>query len=429
VAGKADVASHLAERRDILSRFFSSWGAPTLDESERRSLLADYFIAAKLGNTNRVGSSESLFVAPRRANSNRPTILVIGRHDSLDLASAPPAAVADSGIVGPGVASRVGPTIAFAEGVRAANTLTEDDPVNVRYLSLGAGEQLSALPPSLWEDIDVAYLTNAVVWSPHHPTLTTGSRGRLVAEVSLAANESINDYVAAGAVRNPLTTLTKILGELRDGKGRIAIDGFYDRALKPDSAARSSFTRDEHDADAWVQHVSIPRPAGSISALERATVWPGVSVLSVSSDPTDGQTASATAKATIALYLVADQRHIEIEQAFRTWFADRAPADLRPTVHVIESSRPYRCAPDNRAVEAQTRAAYRLFNRQPILVPGGGPPGAGEAAFLLSAPVGFAGVSSPTATYGSLAESLPWTHFDAGAALAAETCLQLRRRA
>ena len=402
---------------------------PTIDDSERRSLLSDYFAAAKLGDVSRVGSGDSLFVEPRRANPDRATVLVLGRHDCADLGTPERARIGEAGLIGPGVASQVGPLLAFSEGVQAAaKTTAADNKLNVRFLSLGPNDTLASVPAEILEGIDLAYLTNAVVWSPHQPTITTGSRGEVVAELTLSGGDSINDFIAAGAVRSPLTTLTHILGDLRDSNGRISLDGFYNRATPPSPASRSDLERDHHDPDAWSAHLGLARPGGKLSSLERASLWPTVNVLSVTTDIENDQTAPGRATATVAFYLVPDQRHAEVEYALRSWFMERAPEDLRPAVHMVRSSRPYRCAPDNRAVAAQARAAYRLFNRQPILVPAGGPSGAGEIALALDAPIGFAGIAPPSTSYGGSSESLSWSHFEAGAALAAETCIQLRRR-
>lgn len=362
-------------------------------------------------------------------SGQRAKVLVVGRHDVADLGTATAGTASAGSSIGPGLASRLGPTVAFSEGFQAARTLTVEDPVNIEFLSLGPGDTFADVATAVFTgNVDGVYLTNATHWSPDHPTLTVGARGQLVAELTLAAGSPIDDFTVSGATRNPLTKMTQLLGELRDARGRIVLPGFYERAQAPDSGVRAALTADNHDANAWADTLNIARPSGGLSSLERASLWPGVSVLSIVTDVNDGRTAPGAVTATIGIYLVPDQRHVEVERSLRNWFQTSAPADLHPSMKLTSSSRPFRAAPDSLPVQAQARAAFRLFGRHPVLVAAGGAPGSGETAFAIGAPVGFAGIARPSSSIGTVAEALSWAEFDGGVALAAETSLQLRRK-
>lgn len=295
-------------------------------------------------------------------------------------------------------------------------------------LSLGEGDTFSSIAPTLFlGHIDAVVVTSAANWDASYPTITTGSRGELVAQLSLSGGANIDDYLTSGALRNPLTTMMQILGELRDDRGRIVLPGFYERAQAPDPAVRSAWSVEDFDANAWTNDLGAPAPTERLSSLERASLWPGVSVLAVNSADSDGRNTPSSATAVLALYLVPDQRHAEVEAALRTWFIEQAPDDLLPQVAIQAASRPYRAAPDSAVVAAQARAAYRLHGRRPVLVPAGGPAGSGEVAFGAGAPVAFAGMAPPSVGYGTVSELVPWEQFDAAVAMAAETLLQLRR--
>lgn len=428
MAGKADVQTHLNHRRRTLTSFFGEWASERLTPDERTALLEGYFSGADLGEARRVGSGHSLYVVPGTIDARRPNILVVGRHDIGDLTAASARRAAEASLVGPGTASRVGPTIAFAEGLQAARSLTVEDPINVTFLSLGEGDSFGDVAPGLFTgNIDAVFLTDALTWSPHHPTLTTGARGQLSVQLTLDAGSSVSDYPMSGALRNPLTKMTQILSSIRNADGRIVLSGFYERAHAPDAGVRAALHADGHDPNDWAEHLGVSRPGGGLSALERSTLWPGFSVLAIETDTNDGRTAPASVTATVGLYLVPDQRHAEIERSLRDWFVAEAPADLNPSVKVLSSTRPFRSAPECLPVAAQARAAFRLYGRHPILVPAGGPAGAGEIAFAIGAPVGFAGITRPSASFGTQTEHLAWSHFEAGVEMAAETALQLRR--
>lgn len=427
VAAKADVPTHLNERRATLGSLFTEWAHDELGADDRADLLENYLKECDFGEVQRVGNGHSLYAGAESAGPGRATVLVIGRHDVGDLADTD-TITPDASLVGPGVAGRVGPTVAFAEGALAARRLVGDGPVNLNFLSLGEGDEFAGVASVLpSRPVDAAYLTNAISWSPHHPTLTIGSRGRLLVQLTLDAGHSVDDFSTSGAFRNPLTKMTQLLGSLRDTNGRIALPGFYDRAHPPDTRVRAAMYDDGHDPDEWAGHLLIARPEGGLSALERATMWPGVSVLGMEQHDNAPESAPGSVTATVAFYLVPDQRPVEIERSVREWFLAACPDDLRPAITVLAAHRPWRCEPETRAVVAQRMAALRLFGNRPIDVPAGGGAGAGEIAFALGAPVAFAGIAPPSRSLGTRRESLSWSHFDAGVELAAETCLQLRR--
>ena len=96
-------------------------------------------------------------------------------------------------------------------------------------------------------------------------------------------------------------------------------------------------------------------------------------------------------------------------------------------MRIVNAARPYRADHESVVIQAQSRAAYRLYGRYPVSVSAGGPPGSGELCFAAGVPVGFAGIAQPTRGTLTLDERLPRVEFDAGVAMAAETCLQLRR--
>ncbi len=428
MAGKADVQTHLNLRRPSIEGLFSDWSASDLSSGDRLDVIESYFKASEIGEIQRAASGNSIHVSPTGIDAKRANIMIVGRHDVADLSEGSAAVTTGGALVGPGVASRLGPTVAFAEGFLAARSLTVNGPINASFVSLGPGDSLSDVTAALFTgNLDAVYLTDAVSWNPHHPTITVGSRGRLVVELHLDAGQPSNDFITAGAVRNPLAKMTQILGAIRNERGQIAVPGFYDRALTPDPELRAALADDDYNANEWSEHLGVARFNSGLSTLERASLWPGASVLGLEAAPQDGSRMPTSVKATLALYMVPDQRHAEIERSLRTWFINQAPAELHPSMKVLASSRPWRCDPDSLPVAAQARAAFQLHGRHPVPVAAGGPSGAGEVAFAVGVPIGFAGIARPSTSWGTQAESLSWTHFDAGVALAAETCLQLRR--
>lgn len=429
MSAKADVTGYLDRRAPKIAGAIAAWTDSDETAGPRSAVVESYFENANLGDTQRIGAN-SLYVERCRAPEGAPTVLVIGNHDTSDLVpgiSGP--AHAEAGYVGAGVGSRFGPSVAFLEGFKASLEGGLEEPINFKMLSVGQDERLDTNLGSIaTDDIDAVFFTNAISWDPLYPTITTGARGRLLAEITITAGRAVNDVVFAGAVRNPLNRLSALLGSLRDDKGKIAIPGFYHRAQPPNAEIRSQMRRDDFDPDAWLTGLDLSRPGGSLSALERATLWPVVSIMGVTTDDANLHTTPASASAQLAIYLVPDQRPVEIEAALRSWVESRVPANMSASVSLLSMARPYRSSSEQQVVAAQSRAASRVHGRSAILVPGGGAIGAGEVHFLTGAPVGFAGICGPQHGYGSTHEALPEDLLERAIAHAAETCLQLPRR-
>lgn len=360
------------------------------------SVVEQYFEAANLGDTWLDG--DMVFTERVRAGADAPNVLVIGAHDLPASADRGEYVGADATAVrSPGIASRFGPLVAFVDGFKAALNVAFDEPVNIAFASLGGQTRPeSAIDAGPMDDLDAVFLTSSVCWDPHQPTLTTGSRGRLILDVELRGGRAVDDATFAGAVRNPLNKLVEILGTIRDDRGRITIPGFYHRAAPPNEQERAALTSNGHDPDAWGDRLDVSRPRGALSATERATLWPVVSISDLRTDGTPHTLTPASATATLSLYLVPDQRPVEIEAAVRSWIESRVPADLASSVTLVSMDRPYRSAPGQQAVAAQARALTRVHGRPPVLVPGGGVYGAGELHFASGAPVGFAGICGPS---------------------------------
>ena len=422
VPASTDVSGHLDRNYAALRATFFEW-ARSAPLDDRTDIVEQYFTQLNVGDTERIGAS-SIATDRQRAGADAPSVLVIGNHDVADLtpANAPTAAATPDELRGPGTGRLLGATMAFLEGFKAA-VMTGSEPVNLQAISIGPGDDASSLIEShITGPVDVVVLTDAVSWDPAAPTITIGSRGRLEATITLTANRPINDAAYAGASLNPLNRLVDMMASLRNAKGRIVLDEFYTRAHRPQRDALASLAGTQ-----WVDAIGGSVPSGSLEPIDRATQWPVFSLLDVRSDGDDGSSpASATAR--MALYLVPDQRPVDIERALRAWVHDQTPDSLSASLRIDSSARPYRLEPDSDALAAHTRALKKVHGRQPVAVPAGGAIGAGDIHYATAAPVLFAGIAGPHQRWGSADERLTPELLEQGVAVAAELCLQLPRR-
>ncbi|MEM7092892.1 MAG: hypothetical protein AAF567_07810 [Actinomycetota bacterium] len=384
---------------------------------DRTPVLEEYFHSTRVGDTRRVGDA-SVLADRRRPDANR-TVLVLGSHDTHTLTQTDAAASDQSELRGAGTGRLIGSTIACLEGFKASPAAAD---LSLMALSVGPGDEaldlIQRYGPS---HPDVIVMTDAVSWSQDPPAITTGSRGRIEATITITAGSPVNDTAYAGASLNPLNRLVEVIADLRDQRGRISLPGFYDRAHRPDRSSLAGLV----DAT-WPERLGVGAPTGTISPIERATQWPVVNLLGIDSAGPNGSTpGSATAR--LAIYLVADQRPVEVERALRTWLTQAVPAPLTSALRVDSSARPYRSDVEGPAGIAQRRAVERVTGTDPVLVPGGGAIGAGEIHFTTGVPVLFAGIIGPNQRWGTTAETLDMRLLDQGTAVASELFVQLAR--
>ena len=365
-------------------------------------LLRDGLESLGFGRAQLVGASSLLLRGPR---TGQLAITIIGSHDLSGLTP-----VASSGslskaeaVRGPGVGSRAGGILAATAGLTG---LTQEVSATVDVLSLGPGDTPAAVATKdhLGEP-DLILFTDAIAWDPSLPTITLGCRGRLEAEITVAAPARVHDAAYGGAALNPLNRLVEMLGQLRGHRGRVGLPGFYERAEPPSREALA-----EAMSDDWLDVLGASRPSGSVSGLERATQWPVVSVLDVHTDAHEAS-APRSATAAIAFSLVPHQRPVEVERTLRAWVADHTPATLKSSVRVTRSARPLRLE-RTVPVRALARALMQVHGRSPVPVPAGGTIGAGELAFRFGAPVVFGGLIGPGQRHSTTDEVLDFAVFE-----------------
>ena len=336
-----------------------------------------------------------MVVAHAKANRrDAPHVLFYGHYDvqpadPLDLWETDPFAPRIVGegearqIVARGVADDKGQLMTFVEACRAFHE-TGGLPCNVTILFEGEEETGSpSLPGFLAANkaelaADVALVCDTSMWDKTTPAITTMLRGLLLEEIVVkAAVRDLHSGMFGGPVTNPIHVLSRIVADLHDDKGRIALPGFYDGVDElPDEVAEQwrALPFDEH---AFLANVGLSEPAGEEdrSVLEKIWSRPTCDVNGI----VGGYTAKgsktvlpAEASAKFSFRLVGRQNPEKIVEAFRAFVKARVPSDCRVEFIPHGASGALQLPIASEALTRARRALAAEWEKEPVLAGCGG---------------------------------------------------------
>jgi acetylornithine deacetylase/succinyl-diaminopimelate desuccinylase-like protein len=288
----------------------------------------------------------------RGAGEGKPHVLFYGHYDvqPVDPLSLwerdpfDPAIVTDNGearIRARGASDDKGQLMTFLEAARAWMAAAGALPVNVTVLLEGEEESASpSLVPFLAENadelkVDVALVCDTDMWDANTPAIAASLRGLLYEEVLIeAANRDLHSGHYGSAARNPIHVLVRILADLRDGTGRIAIPGFYDGVREVSPEQNAQWDALGFDPAKFLGEIGLSEPAGErgYSVLEQVWARPTAEVNGIHGGYTGEGSKTvipAQASAKVSFRLVGDQDPNAIREAFRAFVTERLPPDCR----------------------------------------------------------------------------------------------------
>ena len=101
------------------------------------------------------------------------------------------------------------------------------------------------------------------MWDRSTPAITIALRGIAAEEVILTgANRDLHSGLYGGLAVNPIHVLSKILSELHDDTGAVAIPGFYDGVEELPQELADQWHELKFDGGAFLREVGLTTPAG-----------------------------------------------------------------------------------------------------------------------------------------------------------------------
>jgi acetylornithine deacetylase/succinyl-diaminopimelate desuccinylase-like protein len=344
-----------------------------------------------------------------------PTVLVYGHHDvqpvePLDEWHAPPfePVERDGQLLGRGASDDKGQVLLHTLGLRAclAASAAGAPPVSLKLLIEGEEESGSPHVADLLRSradrlsCDVIVISDTTMWAADVPSMCTGMRGLIDAQIDLrGADTDVHSGSFGGGVPNPLHALATLLAGLHDDQGRVTLPGFYDAVLPLTDAERALFARLPFDEKAWLADAGDSQATAGeagYTTLERVWARPTAEVNGLwggHTGPGAKTIVPSQGHAKVSFRLVANQEPADIAVALREYVAARTPPGIEATVTFGGPGvRPAFSPLHSPGVQAAKRAMERAFGREVLFTREGGSGPEADLADILGAPLVFVAV-------------------------------------
>ena len=323
----------------------------------------------------------------------KPTVLFYGHYDvqpvdPVDLwrhAPFEPTLEGDN-LVARGATDDKGQSFAHLKAVETLLAERGELPVNVKFIVEGEEESGGeAIEEFVNEDggrrlaADAVVISDSSMLGPGRPSMLAGLRGMCYLELKVTGpNRDLHSGTFGGAVENPLNALATILGKLKDpSTGRIQIPGFYDGVRELSEDERDEMAALPFDAAGYARELGISEPRGEagFTTFERIGVRPTCDVNGIW-----GGYQGAGAKtvlpshggAKVSMRLVPDQDPDDIEEKFRRFVEEIAPAGVEVEIEAHHGAYPVLIEAQGPIAEAALKAMEEIWGAPPVRTREGG---------------------------------------------------------
>jgi acetylornithine deacetylase/succinyl-diaminopimelate desuccinylase-like protein len=329
-------------------------------------------------------------VAEWRGAPGAPTVLIYGHYDvqppePLDQWESPPfvGTIRNGRLYARGAADDKGQVWIHVRALAATLASRGALPVNLVMMVEGEEEVGSpSLPGFLAAHrerlaCDYVVISDTVMYAPGIPSILTSMRGLAYFEIAAqSAPGDLHSGQYGGVAPNAAMGLVKLLADLVDDEGRVAIGGFYDDVRAPTAARRREITSLPFDSDGVAAAAGLDALTGEsgYSPLERMWLRPTCEVNGISGGYA-GEGAKtiipAAALAKVSFRLVPDQTPEGVERLLRLHLQNVVARGVRFDVRRLSAGRPW-TQDSGIAVGAARRALAGAFEHEAVLGGAGG---------------------------------------------------------
>ncbi len=250
---------HLEGLRELLRiPSISSSPAHAADIRRAANFLCDELKRAGLDSVKTIeGNGHPIVYAEWLQAPGKPTLILYGHYDvqppdPLEEWLSPPfePTVRGENLYARGAVDDKGQTYLILKAIEGLLAVRGSLPINVKFLIEGEEETDGGVLRSYLEDnganlgADAALVCDTDMFEPGLPTLTTGLRGLVYAEIEVRGPRTdLHSGMYGGVAPNPFQGLAEILTGLKNRDGRVLIPDFYDQVAEPTEAEREAWAR------------------------------------------------------------------------------------------------------------------------------------------------------------------------------------------
>ena len=325
------------------------------------------------------------------AAKDKPTALIYGHYDvqpvdPVELWTSPPfkAEVRNGNIYARGAADDKGQVMVHLKALEAHLKNNKSLPVNLKIIIEGEEEigsmhldDFIAKHKDLLKT-DVVIISDTAMYDKGYPAIGYALRGLCYMQVELTGpNRDLHSGQFGGAVENPINALANMITKLKNDKGRILIDGFYDDVLPLSEEERTEFNKLPFDDRKYMDSLGVDELFGEegYSTLERIWARPTLDCNGIWGGFT-GEGAKTVlpsrAYAKISMRLVPNQDPDKIEKLFTAYIKKIAPKSVKVTVKGLHHGKPAITPIDSKWVKAAYEAMKQAFGKEPVFIREGG---------------------------------------------------------
>ncbi|WP_332238560.1 dipeptidase [Sporolactobacillus sp. KGMB 08714] len=224
---------------------------------------------------------------------------------------------------------------------------------------------------------DVLLVSDTTMVRPDQPAVCYGLRGLCGLEVRLkGANGDLHSGVYGGAVQNALHAMVALLASLHDQKGKVSVDGFYEK-VRPLSKEERATCAKLSDDRALMKQLDVDALYGEEGYSTVARIWTRPTLeLNGLFGGFQGEglktviPSAATAK--ITCRLVPDQNPEAIGRLLKKHLEKHLPAGVKLDVALMDHAEPFIMPLDHPALKAADAALKNAFRIKPVFSRQGG---------------------------------------------------------
>lgn len=326
-----------------------------------------------------------------KAGKDKPTVLLYGHYDvqpvdPLELWTDPPfePTINDGKIYARGTTDDKGQLFIHLKSIEAYFKNQNSLPVNIKILYEGEEEIGSPNLSNFLKDnrellkCNLVVISDTSMYAKGLPSICYGLRGLAYMQIDLVGpNRDLHSGSYGGGVENPINALANLITKLKDEKGKILIDGFYDDVIPLSTKEREEFKRLPFNEDSFKNDLEVTDLFGEdgYTTTERISARPTLDCNGIWGG-FQGEGAKTVlpskAGAKISMRLVPNQNPKKIAELFEAYINKIAPKSVKVKVTDLHGGKPSVTPIDTPAIKAAVESLKKGYGVEPVFMKEGG---------------------------------------------------------